>query len=211
MRRLFSTIKIYFLGFLACACSLEELQLPDPENKKEINLTFNIKTADKTKSSITDNEENIKTIDLFLYTGGKLTNHIKSDGSGAFKARIMSDKTYNIYALANKKGIPEIEDESELKNLQLRFSGLQEYSESLPMYWQYEGYNANGTSGDQSISIVFRQLVNKLEFSMDKKGYSEMKITSVRLCQSASAIYPFREESRAETAQDIKLDTLFIR
>ena len=203
MRRLFSTIKIYFLGFLACACSLEELQLPDPENKKEINLTFNIKTADKTKSSITDNEENIKTIDLFLYTGGKLTNHIKSDGSGAFKARIMSDKTYNIYALANKKGIPEIEDESELKNLQLRFSGLQEYSESLPMYWQYEGYNANGTSGDQSISIVFRQLVNKLEFSMDKKGYSEMKITSVRLCQSASAIYPFREESRAETAQDI--------
>ena len=73
--------------------------------------TFNISRADRTKSSISPDEDLIQDINIYAYRDGKLVEHAFQSSPTTVTMQLDKGCTYNFYAIANMGRIDMPSDE----------------------------------------------------------------------------------------------------
>ena len=205
MKRLISIISVFML---LTSCSNEKIgDCPDSgrENgrSEEIPIKFTISSIGtaETKSSISASETTVRDINIYAYLDGKLEKAAYFESTGSFTVSLIKGHKYNLYALSNmgKLTPPDLEE----KMLGTKFSmGPMSYiNDGFPMSWSLNGFMVSENSPTVNVQLI--RLVSKISFSLDKSAVGNFCVTSVRLCQSASSVYPFAYESRAESPSEV--------
>ena len=104
---------IMIITALAALYSCETLPMPPEEilpDGPEISVpsedsisvcTFNISSADRTKSSISPDENAINDINIYAYRDGKLVEHVFKSNPTTVTFELNKGYSYNFYAISN--------------------------------------------------------------------------------------------------------------
>ena len=76
--------------------------------------TFNISSADRTKSSISPDENAINDINIYAYRDGKLVEHVFQSNPTTVAFELNKGYTYNFYAISNMGRIEMPVNESQV-------------------------------------------------------------------------------------------------
>jgi len=169
------------LAFVLASC------LRDSMAEDTVEVTFRL-SGSRTKTSFTGSADIVGDVVVFLYRRGQLDAVVSSDNED-FVLSLVEGDAYSAYALANVGGFEPPASESELSGLSVDIDG------SIPMCWHDELVPARGGV----VEVDLDRLVAELRFSVDPSLLPGLEITSVRLCQAASSVMPFVEQSSAES------------
>lgn len=192
-------------------CMREELPHCEVERPAEevasgkSKVTFNVMRTG-VKSSINPEEETIENFAIAVFKDGNLDNYGYAEGAESITLELLAGQSYNIYATANT-GRPNFQTkESDFLNIcTLVISDIAELGDCLPMSWNRKNVQITGTS--QSVQMEMERMVSKIFFSVNKDLLAGIEVTSARLCQGASAVYPFRwERGNVATEEDGTID-----
>ena len=164
-----------------------------------VRVSFDIRTESSLKSSISPEESAVHEISLYAFCDGVLASCGHFDADQCPELQLLLGHTYNVYALANSGRYDSPLAESDFRQECVRDIGnLKELEAGLPMAWKKEGLRVDSSSG--RVPINLKRLVSKVFFSLEKAALEGLRVNSVRLCQTPSAVWPFRwtEGSRAE-------------
>lgn len=164
-----------------------------------VRVSFDIRTEASLKSSISAEESKVHEISLYAFCDGVLASCGHFDADQCPELQLLLGHTYNVYALANSGRYDSPLAESDFRQECVRDIGnLKELEAGLPMAWKKEGLRVDSSSG--RVPIYLKRLVSKVFFSVEKAALDGLRVNSVRLCQTPSAVWPFRwsEGSRAE-------------
>lgn len=136
----------------------------------------------------------IRSLALYVYNSqGHLEDYVSSDGSRR-TVELNRGMGYTIYALANfpDTSEPPSNEEDFIESVypvsydSIRHTGV-------PMCGKVSMNAADILTGSAEIELT--RLITRVAFSLDKSGLmsSDLVVTSVKLCQTASAIAPFSE------------------
>lgn len=203
---------IYLLaGFiLMAACTIDPLyesDSPKQETDSDESLTrvkFHISNAGRTRSSIAPDEAGIQDINIYAYRDGMLEAHAYALSPTVVTMELTKGYNYNLYALANTGEMTLPVKESEVPQAAVRISDIEDLAEVLPMAWKKTGVSVD--SAPRTVSITLERLVSRIGFSLDASLVSGLQITSVRLCQSASAVRPFATSGSMVMSEDETID-----
>lgn len=193
----------------AVSCTLVEIEPPavTGSNGEEVEVSFHIESAALSKSSIAPDENRIYDYNIYAFRDGLLAGEAYVTGDSAAMLCLTAGCSYNIYAVANMGQIDaDVRERDFISLFSYSVNDMNELSEALPMFCSRQGLYIGG--GTPSIYLDMQRLVSKLSFSIDKDALLEgLQVSSVRLCQCASVVRPFkwngRGGSRAETTADI--------
>lgn len=191
------------VGAIFCLASCTKNEVTDIEStvKEETSasgtteVTFEI-AGQGVKSSLNPEEDKIRNLAIIIFRDGTLESYGYTEGEERLTLELLEGKSYNIYATANtgEPHSPIPEKESDFLNIQTLLTyditGLGKY---LPMCWSRKGVKVTGTL--LSIEMEMERLVAKIHFSVNKELLKGLEVTAVRLCQGATALYPFRWET----------------
>ena len=76
-------------------------EIPVPSEDSLSVCTFNISSADRTKSSISPDENAIGDINIYAYRDGKLVEHVFKSNPITVTFELNKGYTYNFYAISN--------------------------------------------------------------------------------------------------------------
>ena len=192
-------------------CMREELPHCEVERPAEevasgkSKVTFNVMRTG-VKSSISPEEKTIENFAIAVFKDGNLDNYGYAEGAESITLELLAGQSYNIYATANT-GRPNFQTkESDFLNIcTLVISDIAELGDCLPMSWNRKNVQITGTS--QSVQMEMERMVSKIFFSVNKDLLAGIEVTSARLCQGASAVYPFRwERGNVATEEDGTID-----
>lgn len=194
------------MALLLCCClalsCMEEFECPVPGQKETFSVVFDPKPQQVSRSIIAPDETNVYDFNICLYSGGQLVNHAFSDSGEAVTIDLNAQTYYNVYVLANIGQVEPCVTEEEMAEYVYSVSELYDIEEVLP----YAGVSRNvsvSRSGER-VCILMQRLVSKIFFSVDKSALESLKIRSVRLCQSALCVRPFKAGgSAAVSAEEI--------
>ena len=202
---------------LAALCSCETLPMlpeeviPDypetttpPEDSLSV-CTFNISSADRTKSSISPDEDLIKDINIYAYRNGKLVEHVFESNPTAVTFELYKGYVYNFYAISNMGKVEMPVNESQVGSyINLWIATIDDLDECIPMAWKSIGLAISGSS--KSVNIKLDRLAARIGFTLDASLVNGLTITSVRLCQSASVVRPFESGGSKIVSEEESLD-----
>ena len=95
--------------------------------------------------------------------------------------------TYNFYAIANMGRTDMPSDESQVgSQVNLWIATIDDLDYYLPMAWKTTGINLSGSQ--KAVNVKLERLAARIGFNLDSSLINGLKITSVRLCQSASVV-----------------------
>lgn len=202
---------------LAALYSCETLPMPPEEilpDGPEISVpsedslsvcTFNISSADRTKSSISPDENAINDINIYAYRDGKLVEHVFMSNPTTVTFELNKGYTYNFYAISNMGKVEMPLNESQVgSNVNLWIATIDDLEECIPMAWKTTGVSITGSQ--KSVNVRLERLAARIGFTMDSSLVNGIRITSVRLCQSASVVRPFESGGSKITSEDESLD-----
>ena len=198
-----------------CACEVlpmepEEILPVNPEvtvpSTDSLSLcTFNISSADRTKSSISPDENTINDINIYAYRDGKLVEHAFKANPTTVTFELNKECTYNFYAISNMGEIEMPVDESQVAGkVNLWIATIDDLEECIPMAWKTTGVSITGSQ--KSVNVRLERLAARIGFTLDSSLVNGIRITSVRLCQSASVVRPFESGGSKITSEDESLD-----
>lgn len=198
-----------------CACEVlpmepEEILPVNPEvtvpSTDSLSLcTFNISSADRTKSSISPDENAINDINIYAYRDGKLVEHAFKANPTTVTFELNKECTYNFYAISNMGEIEMPVDESQVAGkVNLWIATIDDLEECIPMAWKTTGVSITGSQ--KSVNVRLERLAARIGFTLDSSLVNGIRITSVRLCQSASVVRPFESGGSKITSEDESLD-----
>ena len=204
-------IAITFTTFALCSCTIEEHIGDIEENITEeecsmVPVEFII-TSDslKTKSSISPDEDAILDINIYAYRDGKLVDHVFKASPTRVSLELNQDCTYNFYAISNMGKIEMPTDESEIPSkVNLWIATIDDLDECIPMAWKTKGVSV--TSSQKAVNVRLERLAARIGFSLDASLVNGIRMTSVRLCQSASVVRPFESGGSRITCEEESLD-----
>ena len=200
----------YILMVLLCAlsCAMHEVDPVDSGSEDDdiVAVTFRTGVLCSVRSSVAVDEPAINDINIYAYRDGVLVDEAYSVNPGGVVLRLPAGYTYNIYALANV-GLcrADADEEAFLDESSCAVAGIRGLSRGLPMRCSIRNVYVTGKS--QTVDVLLERMAAKVTFSVDKASLLEgLRVTSVRLCQSASVVYPFRWEgeggSRVQSPED---------
>ena len=167
--------------------------------------TFNISSADRTKSSISPDENAINDINIYAYRDGKLVEHVFKSNPTSVAFELNKGYTYNFYAISNMGRIEMPVNESQVGGeVNLWIATIDDLEECIPMAWKTTGVNIN--SSQKAVNVKMERLAARIGFTLDASLVNGIKITSVRLCQSASVVRPFESGGSKITCEEESLD-----
>ena len=167
--------------------------------------TFQIISADRTKSSISPDEDLIQDINIYAYRDGKLVEHAFQSSPTTVTMQLDKGCTYNFYAIANMGRTDMPSDESQVGNqVNLWIATIDDLDYYLPMAWKTTGINLSGSQ--KAVNVKLERLAARIGFNLDSSLVNGLMITSVRLCQSASVIRPFEAGGSKITSEEESLD-----
>lgn len=180
-----------------------EITIPSPDSLAV--CTFKISRADRTKSSISPDEDLIQDINIYAYRDGKLVEHAFQSSPTTVTMQLNKGCTYNFYAIANMGRTDMPSDESQAgSKVNLWIATIDDLDYYLPMAWKTTGVSLSGSQ--KAVNIKLERLAAKIGFNLDSSLVNGLKITSVRLCQSASVIRPFESGGSKITSEEESLD-----
>lgn len=200
----------YLLSMMLCiSCISGELEYdsaPDPMETDIVDVKFVLETAGTVKSSISPDEDAVRNINVYAFRNGVLIDAIYTEDLSDISLDLVKGGSYSVYALANVGEIAPVTDEDEFREACLfRITGLDDLREMFPMHW--DSGNISVRSGMQPVGISLRRLVARMDFSVDKSLLEGLTVRSVRLCQGAGVVRPFKNYggggSRAESSLEV--------
>ena len=208
---------VMIITALAALCSCETLPMlpeeviPDypetttpPEDSLSV-CTFNISSTDRTKSSISPDEDLIKDINIYAYRNGKLVEHVFESNPTAVTFELYKGYVYNFYAISNMGKVEMPVNESQVGSyINLWIATIDDLDECIPMAWKSIGLAISGSS--KSVNIKLDRLAARIGFTLDASLVNGLTITSVRLCQSASVVRPFESGGSKIVSEEESLD-----
>lgn len=193
MRRLLYTAALLIL---AASCDLEHEAVTEALGERR-NIKFEI-SPPATRSSLNTSDTYVRDINLFAYSEGFLDACAYSTQVQNLSLDLKADTDYHLYAVANAGRLDAPFDEDDLEVLTLMLDGLESLQDAFPMAWND---NVN-TASTHVILIDLERLVSRIGFRLDASLLSGLKVTSVRLRQSALDVRPFAEGSAAVYVAD---------
>ena len=183
----------------------EDTEVPVPSADTLAVCTFNISSADRTKSSISPDENTINDINIYAYRDGKLVEHIFKSNPTTVSFELIKGYTYNFYAISNMGEVEMPLNESQVgSKVNLWIATIDDLEECIPMAWKTTGVNIN--SSQKAVNVKMERLAARIGFTLDASLVNGIKITSVRLCQSASVVRPFESGGSKINSEEESLD-----
>ena len=191
-------------GMLATGCVQE-----DPQDGRRVTgvqseavtVRCEVTAGTPTRSSIDADEDALEDINLYAYCDGKLEAMLYTQSPEDIRMKLYKGRTYNMYALANMGEVEAPVREEDMKDHRYSVGSLREIEGAFPMAWMKEGFTIEGSSPFLGISL--ERLLARISFSIERSELDDFQVTAIKLCQGALGVYPFREESRAESASDV--------
>ena len=183
----------------------EDSESPIPSTDSLAVCTFNISSADRTKSSISPDENLINDINIYAYRDGKLVEHVFKSNPTTVTFELNKGYTYNFYAISNMGEVNMPFNESQVgSNVNLWIATIDDLEECIPMAWKTTGVSITGNQ--KSINVKLERLAARIGFTLDASLVNGLTITSVRLCQSASVVRPFESGGSKIVSEEESLD-----
>ena len=183
----------------------ESPEVTTPSTDSLAVCTFQISSANRTKSSISPDEDLIQDINIYAYRDGKLVEHAFQSSPTTVTMQLDKGCTYNFYAIANMGRTDMPSDESQVgSQVNLWIATIDDLDYYLPMAWKSNGVSVTGSQ--KTINIKLERLAARIGFNLDSSLINGLKITSVRLCQSASVVRPFEAGGSKITSEEESLD-----
>lgn len=191
-------------GMLATGCVQE-----DPQDDRRVTgvqseavtVRCEVTAGTPTRSSIDADEDALEDINLYAYCDGKLEAMLYTQSPEDIRMKLYKGRTYNMYALANMGEVEAPVSEEDMKDHRYSVGSLREIEGAFPMAWMMEGFTIEGSS--PSLGISLERLLARISFSIERSELDDFQVTAIKLRQGALGVYPFREESRAESASDV--------
>ena len=191
-------------GMLAAGCVQE-----DPQDGRRVTgveseavtVRCEVTAGTPTRSSIDADEDALEDINLYAYCDGKLEAMLYTQSPEDIRMKLYKGRTYNMYALANMGEVEAPVSEEDMKDHRYSVGSLREIEGAFPMAWMKEGFTVEGSS--PSLGISLERLLARISFSIDRSELDDFQVTAIKLRQGALGVYPFREDSRAESASDV--------
>lgn len=191
-------------GMLATGCVQE-----DPQDGRRVTgvqseavtVRCEVTAGTPTRSSIDADEDALEDINLYAYCDGKLEAMLYTQSPEDIRMKLYKGRTYNMYALANMGEVEAPVSEEDMKDHRYSVGSLREIEGAFPMAWMKEGFTIEGSSPFLGISL--ERLLARISFSIDRSELDDFQVTAIKLRQGALGVYPFREDSRAESASDV--------
>lgn len=191
-------------GMLATGCVQE-----DPQDGRRVTgvqseavtVRCEVTAGTPTRSSIDADEDALEDINLYAYCDGKLEAMLYTQSPEDIRMKLYKGRTYNMYALANMGEVEAPVSEEDMKDHRYSVGSLREIEGAFPMAWMMEGFTIEGSSPFLGISL--ERLLARISFSIERSELDDFQVTAIKLRQGALGVYPFREESRAESASDV--------
>ena len=191
-------------GMLATGCVQE-----DPQDGRRVTgvqseavtVRCEVTAGTPTRSSIDADEDALEDINLYAYCDGKLEAMLYTQSPEDIRIKLYKGRTYNMYALANMGEVEAPVSEEDMKDHRYSVGSLREIEGAFPMAWMKEGFTIEGSS--PSLGISLERLLARISFSIERSELDDFQVTAIKLRQGALGVYPFREESRAESASDV--------
>ena len=191
-------------GMLATGCVQE-----DPQDGRRVTgvqseavtVRCEVTAGTPTRSSIDADEDALEDINLYAYCDGKLEAMLYTQSPEDIRMKLYKGRTYNMYALANMGEVEAPISEEDMKDHRYSVGSLREIEGAFPMAWMKEGFTIEGSSPFLGISL--ERLLSRISFSIDRSELDDFQVTAIKLRQGALGVYPFREDSRAESASDV--------
>lgn len=191
-------------GMLATGCVQE-----DPQDGRRVTgvqseavtVRCEVTAGTPTRSSIDADEDALEDINLYAYCDGKLEAMLYTQSPEDIRMKLYKGRTYNMYALANMGEVEAPVSEEDMKDHRYSVGSLREIEGAFPMAWMMEGFTIEGSS--PSLGISLERLLARISFSIERSELDDFQVTAIKLRQGALGVYPFREESRAESASDV--------
>lgn len=197
------------------SCALHEMDLPaggkDGEETVKVQVVPSARGTDGpgTKSAVSAGESAVKDINIFFYRDGLLAASEYITTPSVVTFLLARGVQYNVYAVANVGRLDPVDKEADFRNI--RVDVLEEgfvgtlNGGGMPMAWSREGYTPTESLAQLPVSLV--RLVSKIRFRIDTEALAGLEVTSVRLCNGAGAVTPFRLNghggSKVTSASDV--------
>lgn len=199
----------FLVPLIIAGCSVAEIEqessdFSDEETFKEVQ--FCIHTDAAVKGIVNPDDCLVSDVNVIVYRNGILVNCRYTSDVEAIPLKLPVGQTYNVYALANIGEVTAPVFEEEFRDGYVyRIESLSDLDETIPMCGSLTGLDVNSASG--KVSLQLRRLAGRVVLSVDKTTLDRLQILSVKLCQSASAVHPFKYEgkggSRAESIMEV--------
>ena len=191
MIRLYAYVAVLF-AMHACGLEIEQLPVNESDGPEKVTVALLPEVSASTRSSIAPDESAIKDINVYAFRGGMLVSEVYTEDLDAVVMELPVGYAYNIYAVANMgRRIAVAEEAAFASFLKYSISETADLDGYIPMSCFCEDVNVRRST--RSISLTLGRLVAKLVLSIDKASLLEgLKVRSVRLCQSASVVRPFK-------------------
>ena len=176
---------------LLMSCNVEDRLEAEGEFPVVISLTEGVHVKSILPDGLMDQ---VRSLGVYVYNSrGHLEQAMTADDSKV-TVKLNRYMDYTVYALANFPSLPVAPaEESEFLSAvyDVPYDNLKECG--IPMCGKADLNAADVLSG--SVTIDLTRLITRVSFSLDKSllSTSDLTVTSVRLCQTASATAPFAD------------------
>ena len=185
-------------GFVIASCAIHEIDPTEDEPiaSQMVDVCFCTEVSGAVKSSVTLDESALRNINVYAFKDGVLVDEAYSLKADGIMMNLPANSTYNIYAVANI-GLyhAPASEEKFLSDASYAISGIRILSRGVPM--RCAARNVYIGRESQTVDLRMERMAAKVNLSVDKSSLlSGLQVNSVRLCQSASIVYPFRWEKQ---------------
>lgn len=145
---------------------------------------------------------------LAAYRNGLLEASAVSPDGGPLVLKLLKGQSYHLYALANAGEVRPPESEEVLRRLALPVTDAYAGdAQPLPMTWQCEEFIPGAEQ--VNLNLAFGHLFARLRVRLDKGTLGALHIDAVRLCRTASVLFPFSADRLPQEASAMSSEHLF--
>ena len=203
-----------FLGLLSglllmqsCLEVEQEIMPQDSTTQDMVEVRFNAASQDAVRSSVSLDESRVYNINVYAFRNGILAGQGYFTGVDEIGLTLPAGAVYNIYAVANVGRCEAPSSERDfIEGFSFRVSDVNMLVHGVPMSCASKGVHVGTVS--KVVDLHMKRLAAKVNLRIEKSSLLEgLRVNSVRLCQSASVVRPFRWEgeggSRAESEDEV--------
>lgn len=206
MRSLF-IIAAGLMLMLSCSAPEVEPHEGNPDTAEDVEVCFELDLPPEAKSSLDLNETYVRNVNVYAFRDGMLAGEVYAASASGAVLKLQKGYTYNIYAVANMGRCPAYQNESRfVATFRYSIENISELAAGIPMSCVVKNVYVGRAS--QTMRLQMQRKAARVTLSVDKSSVLDgLKVKSVRLCQSASVVRPFKNAgsggSRAESVREV--------
>ena len=206
-----SSLYFFILGFLtliSCKHSFEEECIDTDLVMDMARVCFIPEICGETKTCLNVDDRRIDNMNVYAYRNGMLEAEAYGTAGSQLVLNLSTGCTYNIYAVANMGRIAARQDEKTfVDEFKYVIGSISDLSALMPMVCVNR--NVHISRSVRNMRLSMERLAAKIVLSVDRTSLLRgLQVKSVRLCQSASVVYPFKWEGNGGSRVQSKKETI---